>query len=141
MKSFRCAASIVVTLAASAAFAQSPVPDTPPLTPAQAQDVQRELDAYRQDVALRQAQGNVTAEEAQRLIMWRQYQLALQVTGTATPSQIIERQAQADSERMAVTSAYGYYPGIAPLLGAIWMLRPTVCAASAGHNWGGSVCF
>lgn len=130
-------------LVAGVALAQSPAPVSaaPPLTEAQALDVQRELDAYRQDVQQRLAQGALTPDEAQRLLAWRQWQLAQQAAGTVAPSQILELQARADAERASMVAPYAYYDGYAPAFGALWAVRPAVCAGRWGRGWAGSVCF
>jgi len=118
-----------------------PVSDAPALTDAQARDVQRELDRYRQDVQQRLAQGAITPDEAQRLVGWRQWQLAQLAAGAVAPSQIFEQQARVDAERATSPPPYGYYNGYAPAYGATGVVRPGVCAGGGGRGWTGSVCF
>jgi hypothetical protein len=81
-------AALWIVTGAVGAQVPGPVSDAPALTDAQARDVQRELDRYRQDVQQRLAQGAITPDEAQRLVGWRQWQLAQQAAGAVAPSQI-----------------------------------------------------
>ena len=127
--------------AACAALAQGPVSATPPLTAAQVAAVQAELDAYRRDVEMRFAQGSLTHDEAQRLMAWRQFQLAQQAAGTTAPSQILQLQAQADAQRAAVVVPGFVYDARPPAFGVLWALRPSICAGGFSRGWGGSVCF
>jgi hypothetical protein len=135
------AATLCIGANVSLAQSPAPVPDAPPLTEAQARDVQREIDAYRQEVQQRLAQGALTPDEAQRLIAWRQWQLAQQAAGAVAPSQIFELQARADAERAAFVPPYAYYDGYAPAYGGVWVVRPAVCAGRWGRGWAGNVCF
>ena len=45
--------------------------------------MQNELDAYRRETDARVARGDITRDEAQRLVQWRQWQLAQQAAGLA----------------------------------------------------------
>src|SRR6266542_7120635 len=65
----------------TASLAQEPMPSTPPLSAGQAQQVQREMDAYRRETDARVARGEITPDEAQRLLQWREWQLAQQAAG------------------------------------------------------------
>ena len=137
--SIRCVAFAGLLALSAVAVAQGPVSATPPLTAAQATAVQAELDAYRRDVDARLAAGTITPEEAQKLVAWRQFQLAQQIAGAAPPSDIIALQAQADAQRPV--TPYFIYDAPPPAFGLLWALRPAICAGGFSRGWGGSVCF
>jgi hypothetical protein len=81
MKHLIALSSIALTLSATV-LAQSP-PPLPPLTQQQADDVQARIDAYRRDTDARVARGEITADEADRLLKWREWQLAQQAARVA----------------------------------------------------------
>jgi hypothetical protein len=64
------------------ALAQSP-PPLPELTQQQADDVNERIDAYRRATDARVARGEITADEADRLLKWREWQLAQQAAASA----------------------------------------------------------
>src|SRR5438067_6477230 len=77
-------AAAAAVMFADASFAQDAgAPASPPLSAEQAQQVQNELDAYRRETDARVARGDITRDEAQRLVQWRQWQLAQQAAGLA----------------------------------------------------------
>ena len=135
----RCVAFAALLAISAVALAQGPVSATPPLTAAQAAAVQAELDAYRRDVDARLAAGAITPDEAQKLMAWRQFQLAQQVAGAAPPPDIIALQAQADAQRPV--TPYFIYDAPPPAFGLLWAVRPSICAGGFSRGWGGSVCF
>ena len=58
-------------------------PAMPPLTAAQSQQVQQEMELYRRETEGRLSRGEITADEARRLLQWREWQLAQQAAGLA----------------------------------------------------------
>jgi len=120
------------------------------LTDEQQAYVDRTLETYKNEVDARLARGEITADEAQRLLAWRQWQLAQQIAGTAPPSNILEGKAQADARRAAAPPSppypypyyapwgwgYGYYGPYAP--GPV--IYGGVCVGGASHNFAGRVC-
>jgi hypothetical protein len=122
------------------AGAQADTPPLPALTPDQSRQVQQEIDQYRRDTEQRVARGEITPDEAERLLQWREWQLAQQAAGLAPPP----------PERFAVTPApypvrpYAYYPPpyYAPYYSApapvFWGL--SVCAGRSFHHGFGSFC-
>src|SRR5204862_7711865 len=78
----RIAAATLATMGYPS-LAQDGAPAPPPLTAAQSQQVQSELDAYRRETDARVARGEITPDEAQRLVQWREWQLAQQAAGLA----------------------------------------------------------
>jgi len=140
--------------------AQSAAPPLPALTQQQSQDLQARIDAYRRQTDERVARGEITPDEAQRLVGWREWQLAQQMaSASAQPN---ARRAPLDEDAPAdyydarpprdvyiAPPAYGpapvyepyYYP--APYWGprpyAYW--GPSICAGGFGHHFGGRVCF
>jgi hypothetical protein len=133
------AAASAVILANPSFARDAGAPAAPPLSAAQAQQVQSELDAYRRETDARVARGDITHDEAQRLVQWRQWQLAQQAAGLAPPP---------PPERVAVVPrgyplppppAYPYpyyYP--APYYAPWWGV--SVCAGRAYRHGFGSFC-
>lgn len=148
------------------ALAQSSPPPLPALTPQQSATVQQRLDLYRRETEGRVARGEITADEADRLLGWREWQIARQVAGVSTPP---PSTAQADvppdyyqvpsreyvPPREVVVEPppevvvepppyYGpYYRYPAPYY---WGPRPyywgpAVCAGGFGRHFGGRICF
>jgi len=78
------AAATLATLS-TALFAQTGAPTAPPLTATQSQQVQQEMDAYRRETDARIARGEITPDEAQRLVQWREWQLTQRAAGLAPP--------------------------------------------------------
>ena len=74
--------------------AQSSPPPLPALTAEQSTELARQLDAYRRDTDARVTRGEITADEAARLVQWREWQLAQQAAGLAPgPSTVIGERA------------------------------------------------
>jgi hypothetical protein len=123
--------------------------------PASEQWVEQQTAKIRSEVEARVARGDMTPDEAERLIGWRHYQLAQQAAGQAPAPAIQERQqavAAAPRPYYAApypgpyyTAPYGYaygpygygypygYPRYAPGI--------AVCAGGVGHHFAGGVCF
>ncbi len=133
--------------------------------PASAQLVDQQIATYRQQVEARVARGDMSPDEAERLIGWHRWQLEQQAAGRAPASQIVERQNDENARRNVVVGPSGapyyapyyrpyaapYYappyavgPGYGPYYGpAYGTFLPgiSVCAGSGGHHFGASVCF
>jgi hypothetical protein len=126
--------------------AQSDPPPLPSLTAEQASRVQQELARYRADTEARVARGEITPDESERLIAWREWQLAQQAAGLAPrPPQIVERTIVAPAYPPAPYYAprpyyYGPYygPYYAPPAPVYWGL--SLCAGRAYRSGWGSVC-
>jgi len=76
-------ASTSALILANSSLAQDGAPAMPPLTAAQTQQVQSEMESYRRETDARVARGEITPDEAQRLLQWREWQLAQQAAGLA----------------------------------------------------------
>jgi len=144
MRSILCKASLAAALSAlacGAAFAQTEPPALPDLTTAQTEQVQRQLSDYRRSVEARISSGEINPDEGQRLIAWREWQIANQVAGLAP-------QAPPAQPPHRVVREYVYPPAyvpppayVAPYYAGPLFWGPTVCAGGFGHHWGGRVCF
>jgi hypothetical protein len=89
-RSALCILAAGVLLAATAAAGSAP-PPLPQLTAAQSAEVRQEVARYRTDTEARVASGEITPDEAELLIAWREWQLARQIAGLAPrpPQQVI----------------------------------------------------
>lgn len=145
--------------AAPFALAQSSPPPLPAMTPQQSSIVEQRLDLYRRETDGRVARGEITADEADRLLRWREWQIARQVAGAASsppamaydspppdyheprpPDYVVE------SPPVAVEPPpyYGpyyryavpYYWGPGP-----YYWGPAICAGGFGRHFGGRICF
>jgi len=126
-------------------FAQDGAPAPPPLTAAQSQQVQSEMEAYRRETDTRVARGEITPDEAQRLLQWREWQLAQQAAGLSpVPPPPSERVAVMPPGYAPPPPSYYYpypyyYP--APYYGpyyAPWGV--SLCAGRAYRHGYGSFC-
>ncbi len=81
MKRLFALAGITLALCAGIppALAQSAPPPLPELTAQQSATVQQRLDSYRRQTEARVAHGEITADEADNLLKWREWQIARQV--------------------------------------------------------------
>jgi len=148
------------------ALAQATPPPMPSLTPQQSAAVQQRVDAYRQQTESRVARGEITADEADRLIQWREWQIARQVAGNRPPPRVaMDRDTPPDYRGAppdyhdAPTDDYDtrpreYVVEPAPYYGPYyryatpyaWAPRPyywgpAVCAGGFGRHFGGRICF
>ena len=172
MKQFISISVIALALTAGAASAQSSTPPPlPALTQQQRQEVDARIDAYRRITDERVARGEITADEAARLVQWREWQIARQTLAQAAiPPDYREvpradasqppdyREPPADYYTVEPPSGYvpyryatPYYaaPYYGPYYGPYWGPRPyaywgpsvSVCAGGFGRNFGGRICF
>ncbi len=72
--------TLALAAAVPAAVAQSAPPPLPAMTPQQSSDVQQRIDRYRTETNARVARGEITPDEANRLVQWREWQFARQIT-------------------------------------------------------------
>jgi len=144
--------ALALLAATPAALAQSGPPPLPTLTPQQSADVKQRMDAYRQQTEARVTRGEIDPEEADRLLRWREWQLAQQAAGLAPapmgydapPSVTYER--PRDYVVVAPPPYYyaPYYPYPAPYY---WNPRPyaywgpSICAGGFDRHFGGRICF
>ncbi len=126
---------------ASTALAQSEPPALPTLAPAQQDQVRQQLDPYRARVQARIERGEINPDEGNRLIRWREWQLAQQAAGLAPPPAT----ATAPSDRVVREYVYPPYPYYPPYAGPYYYPGPVywgagICAGGFGHHWGGRIC-
>ena len=168
MRRLLALSSVAVALLVGADFAhaQPSPPPIPALTPEQSATVYQRLDAYREETERRVARGEITQNEADKLLDWRQWQIARQVAAIAPPSASRDevpsdyaREAPPDYSRGGVPAdVYApppprrdyadvapppyYYRYPAPYYGAPYpYFGPSVCAGGFGHHFGGRICF
>jgi len=147
------------------------VPPLPQMDATQSAQVEQKLALYRAEVDGRVARGEITAEEASRLLEWRRWQLAQEVTGRvpqfagdvppgpisdAPPSRAagdVPPGPISDSPPSRVVREYyyapppAYYPGYyppyyyAPGPYPYYYWGARVCAGGFGHHFAGRFCF
>lgn len=161
MKRLMVLTGLTLTLLGGAmtARAQSSPPPLPQMTAQQSATVQQRLDPYRQETEGRVARGEITADEADRLLQWREWQLARQVTGGAVrdgpvagdvPPDYYEARPRDYVETrppqyvVEPPPYYGPYYRYAPP--PYWGPRPyywgpAICAGGFGRHFGGRICF
>jgi len=127
---------------ANHSVAQDATPTPPSLSAAQSQQVQTEMQSYRREIDARIARGDITPDEAQRLLQWREWQLAQQAAGLAPsppppPDRVVVGPPvyPVPPPRYYYPSPY-YYP--APYYAPGWGV--SVCAGRAFHHGFGSFC-
>lgn len=133
----------------SSAIAQSSPPPMPQLTPEQSRTVEQRMDLYRKETEGRVARGEISADEADRLLAWREWQIARQVAGAATSAQgdvpdDVRPPSASDYVVVQPAPYYGpYYRYPAPYYYAppAYYWGPAVCAGGFGHHFGGRICF
>lgn len=64
--------------------AQASPPQLPALTQQQSKELEARMDAYRRFTDERVARGEITADEASRLLTWREWQLARQIASASS---------------------------------------------------------
>jgi hypothetical protein len=138
-------------LCGPAAVAQSSPPPLPQLTPEQSQSVEKRMDLYHRETEGRVSRGEISAAEADRLLAWREWQIARQVTGVASepvasdvPPDYYPAPSQPDYVVVAPPPYYGpYYRYPVPYYYAPrpYYWGPAVCAGGFGRHFGGRICF
>lgn len=136
------------------AAAQASPPALPELTQQQSQDLAARMEPYRRETDARVARGEITPDEAARLVEWREWQMARQITGAAAAPRYGDAPPDYYEARPRDYSVaepaplyppyyvpyYRYYP--APYYArpyAYW--GPSICAGGFGRNFGGRICF
>ena len=146
------AVSLALAAGAAPALGQSAPPPLPQLTPQQSSEVQQRVDAYRRATDERVARGEITADEAERLVGWREWQIAQQVAGiAASPPEVVYDSPPPDyydsrpRDYIVEAPVYGpYYRYPAPYYYAprpYYYWGPAVCAGGFGRHFGGRICF
>jgi hypothetical protein len=157
------AIALAVQAAAPFALAQSSAPPLPALTPQQSSTVEQRLDPYRRQTEDRVARGEITADEADRLLRWREWQIARQVSGAASPPRqpgMVYDAPPPDyraprppdyvvAEPPVVVAPPPYYYDYGPYYRPVvpyWAPRPyywgpAICAGGFGRHFGGRICF
>jgi hypothetical protein len=134
-----CALALAAALAAPAAvLAQSTTPAMPQLTPEQSAQVQQQLAGERRTMEARVAHGEVTPDEAERFLGWREWQIAQQIAGVAAPP---AQPVESPPPHYVYSYPAPYYYGPPPYWGPRYYWGPVVCAGGWGHHVGGRVCF
>lgn len=170
MRRLLALSSITVALLTGASFAhaQSSPPTMPPLTPEQSATVSQRLDAYREETQRRVARGEITQNEADNLLAWREWQIARSVQGAAPASRSdvppdYTGEVPPDYSRdntpvdvYSAPSARGDYVAVAPppypgpydyrypapyYVSPYPYFGPSICAGGFGHHFGGRICF
>jgi hypothetical protein len=147
------AVALALGVASASTHAQSSPPPLPELTPQQSADVQNRVDAYRRDTEARVARGEINPDEAERLVQWREWQLAQQAAGLAPSAPPIAYGTPPSGYYDALPRAYAvgpppyygpYYRYPVPYYDAprpYYYWGPTVCAGGFGRHFGGRFCF
>lgn len=137
------ALAVAATLGAGVAVAQSTPPALPSMTAEQSGQVSQALALYRADTEARVGRGEITPDEAELLIAWRQWQLAQQVTGQAPPP---PAPPQATDRPPVVVAPYPYSGAptyVSPYYAAPYYPAPyygPYYAPPAPYYWGFSLC-
>jgi len=155
MKRLVALSAFTMTLLAAGPVALAQSPPLPALTTQQSSTVKQRLDPYRRETEARVARGEITADEADRLLRWLEWQIAQQVAGTA-PANAMAYEAR-PPDYYAPPAYYTppppdyvvveppvryvpYYP--APYWGPRpYYWGPAICAGGFGRHFGGRVCF
>jgi hypothetical protein len=133
----------------------SATPPMPQLDAAKSAEVQRQLGLYRSEIDGRVGRGEISAEEAGRLLQWREWQIAQQVAGLAPPPGPIMEEVPASTAPNAYYRPYYAYPQPSPqpypyAYGYPYYYAPayrpyywgaSICAGGWGHHGGARVCF
>ena len=126
-----------------AAWAQSSPPALPQLDAGKSAEVQRQLSLYRTEIDGRVARGELSADEASRLLAWREWQLAQQAAGLAPPpGPILETAPVREYYYRPAPPPVYYGPAYAVPYYAPWPYYwgPRVCAGGWGRHFGGRFC-
>jgi hypothetical protein len=135
------------------AHAQSLPPPLPALNAQQSSAVNQRLDLYRRETAGRVTRGEISADEADRLLKWREWQIARQVVGTSAPppataydSPPPDYYEQRPPDYVVVEPPPPYYGPYYRYAAPYWGPRPyywgpAICAGGFGRHFGGRLCF
>ena len=117
-------------------------PAMPQLDAAKSAEVQRQIGLYRTEIDGRVARGEITAAEAERLLQWREWQIARQVAGLAPPPGPVMEEVPVPVVREYYRPyyAYPYYYGPA-YYPSPYYFGARVCAGGWGRHFGGRFCF
>jgi hypothetical protein len=167
MKRLFALSGITVALLAggSVANAQSSPPPLPALTAEQSAAVEQRLDSYRQETERRVARGEISRNEADNLLAWREWQIARQIANDAPPAAAGDDVPPDYAGNTTSDAGSGYYASppprrdyvvVAPppyygpyyyrypapyYWGPYPYVGPSVCAGGFGHHFGGRICF
>lgn len=154
--------TLALVAATPPAVAQSLPPPLPTLTTSQSSYLEQRLAPYKVATDARVSRGEITPDEANRLVRWREWQLAQRAAGrTLLPDDAQGAPADYDAPpTYAVPPDYygppAYYPiEPVPYYGPYyryaapyyWGPRPyaywgpAVCAGGFGRHFGGRICF
>lgn len=142
------ATAVALLCAAAFAHAQMLPPPLPSLTPEQLDELKQRVDTYRRETDERVSRAEITPDEAERLVRWREWQFAQQVAGGApvvyddAPHDYYEPRPR-DYVVVEPPPYYApYYRYPAPYYWAPYSYwGPSVCAGGFGHHFGGRICF
>jgi hypothetical protein len=163
--------TLALGIASPVASAQSIPPPLPSLTQPQSQELAAQMDGYRRATDARVARNEITADEAARLVQWREWQIARQIAA-ARPAPMPPTTADAGAyppvppdyresvppdyrdgappDYYAVDPAPAYVPYYSPAVPyypyyygprPYAYWGPSVCAGGFGRHFGGRVCF
>ena len=143
--------TLALLVVGPAAYAQSVPPPLPTLNAQQSSAVKRRLDLYRRETEGRVTRGEISADEADRLLKWREWQIARQVVGaSATPPATAYDSPPPDYYEQRppdyVVEAPPYYGPYYRYAAPYWGPRPyywgpAICAGGFGRHFGGRLCF
>jgi hypothetical protein len=138
------AAATLATLSTTLRAEDAATPSAPALSAAQAQEVEKEMDAYRRETGARVARGEITPDEAQRLLQWREWQLSQQAAGLApAPPPPASRVVVAPPAPYPPPPYYYPYPYYGPYYAPYYVAPAwglSVCAGRAFRHGFGSFC-
>ena len=133
------ATATLATLPAALRAEDAVIPSLPALSAAQAQQVETEMGAYRRETDARVARGEITPDEAQRLLQWRRWQLSQQAAGLAPAPPPLASRVVVAPPPYPPPPYYYPYPYYAPYYVApAWGL--SVCAGRTFRHGFGSFC-
>jgi hypothetical protein len=148
MRKYALMAALACACAGTGVARAQDVPPLPPLTEAQAADVRQNLDAYRAETHARVARGEILPDDAERLLRWREWQLAQQAAGLAPPPTVPTTSEPPVTPPYAAAPYYPprayygapYYRPYPYYYGAPVYFGASICAGGVGHNFAGRIC-
>jgi hypothetical protein len=144
--------TLALLVVGPSAYAQSMPPPLPTLNAQQSSAIKQRLDLYRSETEGRVTRGEISADEADRLLKWREWQIARQVVGASaappataydSPPPDYYEQRSPDYVVVEPPPYYGpYYRYAAPYWGPRpYYWGPAICAGGFGRHFGGRLCF